>query len=92
MSYWAELDTNNYVIRVIVCDDNDPNGDEGYQWIMNNLGGTWIKTSPNNPNKEKIAGIGCLYDKEKDIYIDTPVFSEGTNWWFDPSTNRWERV
>ena len=92
MSYWAELDKNNYVIRVIVCDDNDPNGDEGYQWIMNNLGGTWIKTSPDNPNKEKIAGIGCLYDKEKDIYVDIPVFSDGTNWWFDPSTSRWERV
>lgn len=92
MSHWAELDTNNYVIRVIVCDDNDPNGDEGYQWIMSNLGGTWIKTDMNNPIPEKIAGIGFLYDKEKDVYINTPFFSEGINLWFDPNTNRWERV
>jgi hypothetical protein len=92
VSYWAELDENNYVLRVIVCDDNDPNGDEGYQWIMSNLGGTWIKTDMNNPIPEKIAGVSLLYDKEKDVYVNTPFFSEGTSWWFDPNTNKWERV
>ena len=47
MAHWAELDESNKVIRVLVCDNNDPNNDEGYQWLIDNLGGTWIKTSYN---------------------------------------------
>ena len=45
MSHWAELDQDNKVIRVLVGDNNDPAGDEGYQWFVNNLGGRWIQTS-----------------------------------------------
>jgi hypothetical protein len=47
MSHWAEIDENNLVIRTVVGDNNDPNGDEGYQWLIDNLGGTWVKTSYN---------------------------------------------
>jgi hypothetical protein len=47
MSHWAELDENNIVLRVTVGDNNDPAGDEGYQWLLDNLGGTWVKTSYN---------------------------------------------
>jgi hypothetical protein len=47
MAHWAELDENNIVTRVLVGDNNDPNGDEGYQWLIDNLGGTWVKTSYN---------------------------------------------
>lgn len=48
MSHWAELDENNVVLRVVVGDNNDPAGDEGYQWLIDNLGGTWVKTSYNS--------------------------------------------
>ena len=47
MAHWAELDANNVVTRVLVGDNNDPAGDEGYQWLLDNLGGTWVKTSYN---------------------------------------------
>ena len=47
MAHWAELDENNVVTRVLVGDNNDPAGDEGYQWLVGNLGGTWVKTSYN---------------------------------------------
>jgi hypothetical protein len=47
MAHWAELDSNNIVVRVLVGDNNDPAGDEGYQWLIDNLGGTWVKTSYN---------------------------------------------
>ena len=47
MAHWAELDENNVVTRVLVGDNNDPAGDEGYQWLIDNLGGTWVKTSYN---------------------------------------------
>ncbi len=47
MSHWAQIDDNNIVIHVTVGDNNDPAGDEGYQWLIDNLGGTWVKTSYN---------------------------------------------
>lgn len=72
MSHWAELDENNIVIRVTVGDNNDPAGDEGYQWLIDNLGGRWIKTSYNGNVRGKYAGIGDIYDEENDVFIPSP--------------------
>lgn len=47
MAHWAELSDSNIVLRVTVGDNNDPAGDEGYSWLVENLGGTWVKTSYN---------------------------------------------
>lgn len=69
MSNWAEIDNNNKVIRVLVCDNNDPNGDEGYQWLIDNLGGTWIQTSYNNNIRKNFAGIDYTYDEVRDAFI-----------------------
>lgn len=48
MAHWAEIDENNIVTRVLVGDNNDPAGDEGYSWLIENLGGRWVKTSYNS--------------------------------------------
>lgn len=69
MSSWAEIDETNKVIRVLVGDNNDPNGDEGYQWLLDNLGGTWIKTSYNSNIRYNYAGIGFTYDPDADAFI-----------------------
>jgi hypothetical protein len=72
MSHWAEIDENNVVVRVTVGDNNDANGDEGYQWLVDNLGGTWIKTSYNastNGFRKNYAGIGFTYDSIRDAFI-----------------------
>lgn len=69
MSHWAELDKNNKVIRVTVGDNNDPNGDEGYQWLLDNLGGTWVKTSYNGNIRYNFAGVGYTYDPIDDAFI-----------------------
>jgi hypothetical protein len=45
MAHWAEIDNNNTVVRVTVGSNEEP--DEGYQWLIDNLGGTWVKTSYN---------------------------------------------
>lgn len=47
MAHWAQIDENNNVINVTVGSNDDPNGDEGYQWLIDNHGGTWIKCSYN---------------------------------------------
>lgn len=69
MSHWAELDDTNTVIRVLVGDNNDPAGDEGYSWLIENLGGTWIKTSYNGTIRYNYAGIGYTYDPIDDAFI-----------------------
>jgi hypothetical protein len=69
MAHWAELDENNKVIRVLVGDNNDPAGDEGYQWLIDNLGGTWIKTSYNGNIRYNYAGAGFTYDPIDDAFI-----------------------
>jgi hypothetical protein len=66
MSHWAEIDKNNIVLKVLVGNNDEP--DEGYQWLIDNLGGTWIKTSYNANIRGKYAGIGDYYDAEKDIF------------------------
>ena len=63
MSHWAEIDNNNKVIRVTVGDNNSP--DEGYQWLIDNLGGTWKKTSYNGNYRFNYAGIGYTFDATK---------------------------
>lgn len=69
MAHWAELDNDNKVIRVLVGDNNDPAGDEGYSWLIDNLGGTWVKTSYNGNIRYNFAGIGYSYDEAADAFI-----------------------
>ena len=54
MAHWAEIDENNIVLRVVIGDNNDPNGDEGHQWLVDNLGGTWLKTSYNTRKGKRL--------------------------------------
>ncbi len=89
MSHWAELDENNVVLRVLVGDNNDPNGDEGYQWLLDNLGGTWVKTSYNATIRKNFAGIGYTYDETRDAFIapepeNAIGFDEDTCTWIVP--------
>ena len=69
MSHWAELDDNNKVIRVLVGDNNDPAGDEGYSWLIDNLGGRWVQTSYNATIRGNFAGIGYEYLEQRDIFV-----------------------
>lgn len=88
MAHWAEIDKNNVVLRVTVGDNNDPAGDEGYQWLIDNLGGTWIKTSYNGNIRKNFAGIGYLYDLIRDAFI--PPKPEGDTWILNEETCRWD--
>jgi hypothetical protein len=76
MAHWAELDENNIVLRVTVGDNNE--SDEGYQWLIDNLGGTWVKTSYNGTIKKRFAGIGMTYNKALDVFIAPKCHPEAT--------------
>jgi hypothetical protein len=69
MAHFAELDETNKVIRVLVTDNNDPNGDEGYQYLVDTFGGTWVKTSYNGNIRYNYAGIDYTYDPIDDAFI-----------------------
>ena len=89
MSHWAEIDENNKVIRVLVGDNNDPAGDEGYKWLIDNLGGRWIQTSYNSKIRYNYAGVGFTYDEENDAFIPVKPFpswklSKVTFTWLPP--------
>lgn len=96
MAHWAEIDNNNIVVRVLVTANDEP--DEGYQWLLDNLGGTWIKTSYNTkggihisggtPLRKNYAGIGYTYDSERDAFI--PPKPDGVGWQLNEETCLWE--
>jgi hypothetical protein len=94
MSHFAELDDNNIVIRVLVGDNNDPAGDEGYSWFVNNLGGRWVQTSYSGRIRKNYAGIGYSYDATRDAFIapkpechESVVFDEQTCTWSCPDAS-----
>jgi hypothetical protein len=87
MAHWAELDDNNIVLRVTVGDNNEP--DEGYNWLIENLGGRWVKTSYNATIRKNLAGVGFTYDEERDAFI--PPKPEG-DWVLDEDTCSWVEV
>jgi hypothetical protein len=94
MAHWAEIDENNIVLRVTVGRNEDPN--EGYDWIMENLGGTWLKTSYNTnggvhslggaPLRKNFAMPGYTYDEEKDAFIAPKPYA---SWIFDEESCTW---
>jgi hypothetical protein len=90
MSHWAEIDDTNTVLRVLVGDNNDPAGDEGYQWLIDNLGGTWIKTSYNGNIRKNFAGIGYRYDEINDVFIAPKPDCKHDELTLNTNNYRWE--
>jgi hypothetical protein len=86
MAHFAEIDTENKVVRVLVVPNSQE--DRGQDYLANDLrlGGTWIQTSYNNNIRYNFAGIGYTYDAVRDAFIAPEP--EG-NLGFDEITCRW---
>lgn len=84
MAHWAEIDENNVVLRVLVGSNEEP--DEGYQWLIDNLGGTWIQTSYNRRIRKNFACIGATYDENLDAFIYPQPYP---SWVLDEDTCQW---
>lgn len=79
MAHFAEIDSSNKVLRVLVVSDADQH--RGQEFLANDLslGGTWIQTSYNTrggihilggtPFRKNYAGIGYTYDPQRDAFI-----------------------
>ena len=72
MAHFAEIDSNNVVLRVLVVADEHEH--RGQEFLADDcgLGGTWIQTSYNSNIRGKFAGMGDIYDEVNDEFY-TPV-------------------
>lgn len=84
MSHFAEIDNSNKVIRVLVGDNSMTN--EGHDWLVDNLGGTWIKTSYNGKVRKNYAAIGYFFDEVRDAFLPPQCHDEAV---LDENICRW---
>ena len=88
MAYFAELNSDNVVLRVIAVNNNEllENGVEienkGIEFCKSLYGEKtkWVQTSYNNNIRKQYAGIGYVYDINKDKFICPQPFS---SWYLD---------
>lgn len=91
MAHFAELDSNNVVLRVIVVangDTSDAEGNEkehiGQAFCEKLLGGRWVQTSYNGKVRKRYAGVGYKYDAALDAFIAPQPFP---SWSLDANTD-----
>ena len=86
MAHFAELNSSNEVLQVIVISNEDVDangGDESTQAetfvatiVPYGTGGVaWKQTSYNNNFRKEYAGIGYSYDSSKDMFISQQPYS-----------------
>ena len=85
MAHFAEINQIGIVTRVIVVPDEVEA--IGSQWCHNLLGGNWVQTSYNNTIRKNFAGIGYVYDEERDAFIPPKPF---ISWTLNEETCQWQ--
>jgi hypothetical protein len=71
----------------VVGNDHAVEGDEGYSWLVENLGGRWVKTSYNSKIRKNYAEVGGRYDEQLDAFIP---FKRFESWVLNEETCQWE--
>ena len=85
MAHFAEIDSDNKVIRVIVV-SNDLEAN-GAQWCHDTFGGTWVQTSYNATIRKNYAGQGYTWDSVRDAFIPPQPYP---SWLLNEDTCQWE--
>jgi len=67
MAHFAEIDSSNKVLRVLVVPDEFEKDGQNYLANEIGLGGTWVQTSYNANFGGKYAGVGDTWDGKKFI-------------------------
>ena len=97
MAHFAELNSSNEVLRVIVVSNDDVNANGGdlhadaetfvASIVPHSTGGTaWKQTSYNNNFRKQYAGIGCTYDATKNKFISPKPYAS----WSLDSNDDWK--
>jgi len=90
MAHFAEIDTDNKVVRVLVVPNSEENRGQDYLANDLGLGGTWIQTSYNSNIRYNFAGIGHTYDPVADAFIAPKPNCEHDELLFNTTNYRWE--
>lgn len=72
MAHFAELDSNNVVLRVIVAADDVTEASLEAKYPNS----TWKQTSYNNNTRGVFAGIGYTYDVDQDVFVAPEINTE----------------
>lgn len=93
MAHFAEIDSNNIVLRVVVVDNKDTSDAAGVEkehigkaHLEKILGGTWKQTSYNGNKRKNFAGIGYTYREDIDAFVPPKPFSS----WVLNAAAQWE--
>lgn len=94
MAHFAEIDSNNTVLRVVVVHNNellDENGVEqeakGVAFCQMLFGGSWVQTSYTGAKRKNYAGVGFTYDSQRDAFIPPKTYE---SWSLDEDTCQWK--
>lgn len=96
MAYFAELDENDIVIRVVkienqenINDDGEEDENVGITFLKNLYGhnGIWIQTSYNSNFRKNYASVGCKYERDNDAFIPQKTLE---SWILNQQTFKWE--
>ena len=94
MAHFAEIDSNNVVLRVVVVDNRDtstPDGTEvesiGVAFCQRLFGGNWLKTSYNGNIRKNYAGIGYTYNAGLNAFVPPKPFA---SWILNNDTALWD--
>lgn len=94
MAHFAEIDSNNVVLRVVVVDNKDTADAQGVEkehigaaYLERLLGGTWVQTSYNGNFRKRYAGVGYTYDAALNAFISPKPFP---SWVLNTTTIEWE--
>lgn len=93
MAHFAEIDSNNIVLRVLVVGndqiivDGEESEQAGKDLLSNLLGGTWVQTSYNANFRKNFAGIGYEWRADLDGFVGTKPYG---SWTLNETTCQWE--
>lgn len=94
MAHFAEIDTNNIVLRVVVVDNKDTSDAQGNEkeyigaaFLESILGGTWKQTSYNAKIRKNYAGVGYTFDAGRDAFIPPKPYA---SWVLVEATCQWQ--
>ena len=76
MAHFAEIDSKNIVVRVLVVPNKEEARGAEFLAVDLGLGGDWIQTSYNATIRGKFASVGDKYDKKNDVFVHVETSEE----------------
>jgi hypothetical protein len=89
MKYFAKLGLNSKVISITSVNNSDASTEEAGIEFLNKLHSYpfWVETFKDRSQRKNYAGIGMIYDEDKDAFIPKQPYP---SWVLNETTCDWE--